>query len=213
MSTRKEAQSVRASEPTPKTTLSFLEPQSQLKLASFFVLFSSLIIFWQVKRINRAAVAAGNNIFITWKNQDSTYEFTKPMFTDLRVKTLEMTEKKRSPLTWLQPHTLCYVCFSDAFAAWPAGRPSDVVHPTARQLCIHIKTSPGNHNTDAANYPRTAASASASGEPLTVSGMTHLHSDGAAATHVAAMKMQQSQSDHRAWPPFYQFPINSCLVF
>lgn len=123
------------------------------------------------------------------------------MFTDLRVKTLEMTEKKRSPLTWLQPHTLCCVCFSDAFAAWPAGRPSDVVHPTARRLCIHIKTSPGNHNTDAADYPRTAAS----GEPLTVSGMTHLHPDGAAATQVAAMKMQQSQSrepDHR----FTSFP-------
>lgn len=46
MSTRKEAQSVGASEPTPKSTLSFLEPQSQLKLASFFLLFSSLSHFF-----------------------------------------------------------------------------------------------------------------------------------------------------------------------
>lgn len=51
MSTRKEAQSVGASEPTPMSTLSFLEPQSQLKLASFFsFVFFSLSFFFTGKK-------------------------------------------------------------------------------------------------------------------------------------------------------------------
>lgn len=85
------------------------------------------------------------------------YEFTKLIFTDLRVKNIRNDKRRKEvPPASLQPHAACCVCFSDTFAAWPAGRCSDVVDPTARRLCIHIKTSPGNQNSDAGGYTRTA---------------------------------------------------------
>lgn len=85
--------------------------------------------------------------------QKDFYELTKLMFTDLRVRRLEMAKKKRILLTLMRPHTfVCCVCFSVTYVPSPAGRLSDVVDLTARRLGIHIKTPPG----DTPEHTRTA---------------------------------------------------------
>lgn len=83
-----------------ETMLSCLEPSSPLKLASFYA------------QIHHTAVAAGNKMFITWKHQKCRYEFTKQIFTHLRAKMLEMSEKSS------QIFASTTVCVSIAHRGW-----------------------------------------------------------------------------------------------
>lgn len=114
----------------------------------------NLLFFFFFKfRIYHTAVAAGNNIFYhskaselhVWVHKADIYRSKSENIRNDRE------EKKRSPPN----HTLFAVCVSVTLLRGLLGG----AHMWSTRLqddCIHIKTSPGNQNTDVAEYTRRA---------------------------------------------------------